>query len=143
MLGAVRQRHGQSRLEFDERGAMSVLTSVIVSVESSRPSTEERIVGDIQNWLADFHHMPFERMGSGFGTGGGEKSLTCSLLIGTFNFFETGEFSKWIARQSWFDELSECNQVELMVKEVDREDYARWKILWANRTGLTWEERER
>jgi len=108
---------------------MSVLTSVIVSVESSSPSTEERIVGRVQNWVASHGHVPFERVGSGFGTGGGEKSLTCSLLIGTFNHFKTREFQEWIGRQSWFDQSGEWNQIELIVKEVDREDFSRWKIL--------------
>lgn len=108
---------------------MSVLTSVIVSIASASHSVEERIVDDVQKWLADHEHMPFERVGSGFGTGGGEKSLTCSLLIGTFNHFETWEFHKWLGAQSWFDASSEYNQVELIVKEIDREDYAKWKIL--------------
>jgi hypothetical protein len=107
---------------------MSVLTSVIVSVESSSPSIEERIVGDVQSWLVDHEHTPFERVGSGFGTGGGEKSLTCSLLIGTFSHFKTREFQEWIGRQSWFDQSGERNQVELIVKEVDREDFSKWKI---------------
>ena len=106
---------------------MSVLTSVIVSIESLRD--EERVVGDIYNWLADHEHMPFERVGSGFGTGGGEKSLTCALLIGTFDHFETREFQEWIGAQSWFDGAGEYTQVELIVKEIDREDYAKWKIL--------------
>lgn len=108
---------------------MSVLTSLIVSVESPYPSTEEKIIGEICGWIAVEGHMPFERVGSGFGTGGGEKSLTCSLLIGTFNHFDTRKFVKWIERQDWFDDSGQTNQVEVMVKEIDREDFARWKIL--------------
>lgn len=108
---------------------MSMVTSVIVSVFAIDRATEENIIKDIQRWIAHHGHMPFERIGSGFGTGGGEKSLTCSLLIGSFNYFKTEKFRRMLGAYPLFDVPGQDVEIQLIVMEVDREDDVRWKIL--------------
>jgi hypothetical protein len=104
---------------------MSVVTSVIVSVHAFHPNTEEQIIHEIQWYLAQRGHSSFMDAGAG----GGEKNLTCTLLVGSFNFFETDDFIDFIKKAPWFDPSGEVNQIEVIIKEVDREDFAKWKVI--------------
>ena len=107
-----------------------MVTSVIVSVFAIDPAKEVTIIEDIQAWLRDHDHAPFFRIDGGFESdSGGEKALTCDLLIGAFDWFETNKFREWLALHPSFDPTGEHTQIELIVKEVDREEFARWKIL--------------
>jgi hypothetical protein len=106
---------------------MSIVTSLIISVHAFHPQTEEKILRDIQWWIQQKGHSPFWDVGAG----GGEKNLTCTLLIGSFSSFETERFCEWIKKQDWFDPSGEANQIEVMAKEVDREDFAKWKVIFS------------
>jgi hypothetical protein len=104
---------------------MSVVTSVIVSVHAFSPDAEETIIREIQGYVRGRGHFSFYEHEHG----GGEKALTCTLLIGSFNFFETDDFTDFIKKAPWFDPSGEANQIEVIIKEVDREDFAKWKVI--------------
>lgn len=109
---------------------MSLITSVIVSVFAIDSAKEETIIESIQAYIVGHGHLPFERIKSGFeGGGGGEKALTCDLLIGSFDCFDTWSFQDWLAGHPLLDPSREYQQIDLIVQEVDREDFAVWKVL--------------
>lgn len=118
---------------------MSLITSVIVSVFAIDPAKEETMIESIQRYIVNHGHQPFERIEGG----GGEKRLTCELLIGSFDCFDTWAFKDWLAGHPFFDQTSEHVQIELIVQEVDREDFAKWKVLELRKPGLSEVEAER
>jgi hypothetical protein len=113
------------RAHKDEDGKIEIgITSVIVSVSANDPSIEKALVKEIQKWITrERSHLPFREVGRG----GGEKNLTCTLLIGSFNCFDTSGFEAWLADRRVYN--GEYVWIDLIVQEVDREDFARWKVV--------------
>lgn len=102
---------------------MGLITSVIVSIEAE--DDENPIIQDIQDYVTTRGHIAF----SEDQLGGGEKSLTGALLIGSFNYFDTDDFIEFIKRASWFDPSGDTNHIEVIIKEVTREDFPKWKLI--------------
>lgn len=98
---------------------MSVVTSVIVSIHCLEDYSCAWI-DELNDWLEQNGHRPFQKEE----TGGGEKSLVCTLLIGAFNCLDVDAFAHYLVGLNW----TSPDNVQMLVMESGKLDDRTWRV---------------
>jgi hypothetical protein len=99
---------------------LSVITSIMISVGFHHDDAQtETNRMEIDAWLQDRRHFPVTTVEDG----GGEKSMCCTLFLGSFNLFDTEEFAKFVYGLEWPD----VSRIQVFAMEIDREESYIWK----------------